>query len=62
MPKAITPKQPRCTIFSPGEENTLMALAIKHTSVLESRKSDHDVWEAKTEVKSRNSLLLQQAI
>lgn len=49
MPKTITPKRPRCTNFSPGEENTLVALAVKHASILESRKSDHDVWEAKTE-------------
>lgn len=44
----MTSKRPRCTNFSPGEEKTLVALAIKHSSVLESKKSDHDVWEAKT--------------
>lgn len=47
MPKTITPKRPRCTNFSPNEENTLVAFAVKHASVLESKKSDRDVCEAK---------------
>ncbi|CAI6343200.1 unnamed protein product [Macrosiphum euphorbiae] len=53
MPKTLTPKRPRCTNFTPGEENTLVALAVKHASVLESRKSDQDVWVAKTEAWSQ---------
>ncbi|XP_029348347.1 uncharacterized protein LOC115034933 [Acyrthosiphon pisum] len=52
MPKT-TPKRPRCTNFTPGEENTLVALAVKHATVLECRKSDHDVWGAKTEAWSQ---------
>lgn len=40
-------KRARCINFSAFEENTLVDLAVKHSSVLECKKSDHDVWEAK---------------
>lgn len=40
-------KRARCTNFSAIEENTLVALAVKHSSVLECKKSDHDIWESK---------------
>ncbi|XP_022161484.1 uncharacterized protein LOC111027418 [Myzus persicae] len=40
-------KRPRCTNFSATEENTLVELAAKYSSVLECKKSDHDVWQSK---------------
>lgn len=43
-------KRPRCSNFSATEENTLVELAAKHASVLECKKSDHDIWQAKNVV------------
>lgn len=40
-------KRARCTNFSATEKNTLVTLAVKHFSVLECKKLDHDVWESK---------------
>lgn len=40
-------KRARCSNFSAFEKITLVDLAVKHSSVLECKKSDHDVWEAK---------------
>lgn len=43
-------KRIRCSNFTAFEVTTLVSLGVKHSKVLECKKSDHNIWEAKTNV------------